>query len=126
LEDFMRTTWVLAAVAALAALPAVAQTVVEKQVTTTTATRVDCATILNDAERLSCWQARAYIAPAPVATQTTERTVSSIDGTVRTVETATTAPAPILVPAPVTRTVTTTDVAPAVTSQTTTTTVVKD
>jgi hypothetical protein len=116
----------LAAVAALAALPAVAQTVVEKQVTTTTTASVDCATILNDAERLSCWQARAYIAPAPVATQTTERTVSTADGTVRTTETATTA-APVLVPAPVTtRVVTTTDPAPVVVSKTTTTSVTKN
>ncbi|GIL38929.1 hypothetical protein [Roseiterribacter gracilis] len=122
----MRTTWMLAAVAALAALPAVAQTVVEKQVTTTTATSVDCGTILNDAERLSCWQSRAYIAPAPVATQTTEKTVSTADGIVRTTETATTT-APAIVPAPVTtRVVTTTDPAPVVVSKTTTTSVTKN
>ena len=123
----MRTTWVLAAVAALAAMPAVAQTVVEKQVTTTTSTNVDCATILNDAERLSCWQARAFIAPAPVAASTTtEKTVSNSDGTYRSVETTSTtapaAPAIIPGPAPVTRTVTTTDPAPVVYSKTTTTT----
>jgi hypothetical protein len=121
----MRTTWVLAAIAAFAALPAVAQTVVEKQTTTTATSGVDCATILNDAERLSCWQARAYVAPAPVATQTTERTVSTADGTYRSVETATTS-APAVVPAPVTRTITTEPAAPAVISKTTTTTVTKD
>jgi hypothetical protein len=109
----MRTTWVLGAVAALAALPAVAQTVVERQVTTTTQTRVDCATLLNDSERLACWQSRAYIPPA--AQTTTERTVSSADGIYRSVET-TTAPA-----APVTRTITTTEPAPPVYSRTTTT-----
>jgi hypothetical protein len=116
--------WVLAAVAAFATLPAVAQTVVEKQVTTTRTT-VDCAAILNDAERLSCWQARAYVAPPPVASQTTERTVSTADGTVRTVETATTS-TPAVVPAPVTRTITTTEPAPAVVSRTTTTTMTKN
>ncbi|MDB5365707.1 MAG: hypothetical protein JWM77_1634 [Rhodospirillales bacterium] len=122
----MRITWVLAVIAAFAALPAVAQTVVEKQVTTTTSSRVDCATILNDAERLSCWQARASIAPAPVETQTTERTISTADGAVRTVETATTS-APAVIPAPVTRTITTTEPAvPAVISKKTTTTVTKD
>lgn len=119
----MRTTWMLAAVAAVAAMPAFAQTVVEKQVTTTTATSVDCAAILNDAERLSCWQARAYVAPAPVAAQTTvEKTVSNGDGTYRSVETTSTT-APAIVPAPVTRTVTTTEpAAPVVYSKTTTTT----
>jgi hypothetical protein len=116
----MRTTWMLAAVAAFAALPAVAQTVVEKQVTTTTQTRTDCAAILNDAERLACWQARAYVAPSE--TQTTERVVSTADGAVQTVQT-TTAPTAV-VPAPVTttRTVTTSQPAPVVVSRTTTTT----
>jgi hypothetical protein len=94
-------------------------------VTTTTQTNVDCATILNDAERLACWQARAYVAPAPIAQTTTEKTVSSADGTYRSVETTSTAPA--IVPAPVTRTITTTEpAAPVVYSKTTTKTVTRE
>jgi hypothetical protein len=114
-----------AAVAALIALPAVAETVVQKQVTTQTV--VDCTTILGDTERLACYQRQSAGLPAagiPVVTRE-QQTVRDSDGNVRSVETTRTlAPAPVvpLVPVvPETRTVTTTE-APVAYSKTTTTT----